>query len=195
MNRSFESTFRSMLDLHGVEYVDNSRSRDRLDFSLHVKSRSTWFSLELKEKRQRIYTTAWPEVSIPERHLFILDDQSARRVLLRLPHSAVAVRDNLSGRYFFFGGVDLALMPKVRVNRPVNRSGSRLKGKWMVDFRNGVSVKTIDQLLAKIVEYIDELHNVKTEPACYGVYKGEHIGVGGEPRSREHKRLDFGSTR
>jgi hypothetical protein len=190
---SLEREIAEYLFYVGVPYEDYTGSRHKLDFAVHINN--TTFRLDAKEKRQRINIRAWPTVSIPERYLFILDDLSARKVLRLSPNSGIVIRDNVAGGYFFMDVVNLMLMPRVRVNRSLSRDDTVLKGKWMLDLRNGSPCGTLDDVFLCIERYLQSKFTIFGQTDCYGDYYGELIGLGGETRTGEHRRIDFGGTR
>ena len=79
--------------------------------------------------------------------MFILDDLTVRKCLGFAPRAGVAVKDVVGKRFVFYSVIDLALMPRVRVNRRIERNKPDLKGKWIVDLRNGKRATTLDDLL------------------------------------------------
>ncbi|MCB0150750.1 MAG: hypothetical protein KDE01_24260, partial [Caldilineaceae bacterium] len=96
----------------------------------------------------------------------------------------------------FFSVVDLALMPRVRVNRRIERNAPDLKGKWIIDLRNGKAAPALDDLLGHVNTYLDSLHAILYEVhPCYGEYVGETVGEGGITRRPDHWENDVRDTR
>jgi hypothetical protein len=98
--------------------------------------------------------------------------------------------------YFFFSVVNLFLMPRLRVNRRIGRGESALKGKWLVDLRNGVRCNSLLEVFGEIAAYHDSQEEIfENVLACYGEYVGEQIGEGGVTRKPEHWVRDRDATR
>jgi hypothetical protein len=192
--KSLENETREFLLKYSVMFIDNSRSFDRLDFSFYSDPIHTNFQVETKEKRQHIDLENWPPVGIPEKHLFILDDLSARKLLKASPYSGIIVRDNLLHRYYFFDVVKLLLMPRVRVNRSLDGK-EKLKGKWLIDLRNGIESGDLYGIFKSIREYIDSIDVIFSSPECFGDFVGEEISKGGIPRGAGYRNHDFEETR
>jgi len=192
---SLEQEIRTLFQQRRVNYVDHSDSFTQLDFGFGDRSAMRYFAFDAKEKRQPYDLRNW-QTAIPEAHFFILDDLACRKILLHAPNAGLLVRDTPQQRYLFFTVVDLFLMPKVRVNRPIHRAQREFKGKWLIDLRNGRSLARLDELLAAIDDYLDRRRAIFYETReCYGEYVGEEIGRGGIERRPEHWDTDFGATR
>lgn len=128
--------------------------------------------------------------------MFILDELTVRKCLGFAPRAGVAIKDVIGERYVFFSVIDLALMPRVRVNRRIERNQPDLKGKWIVDLRNGRQATTLDELLGHIQTYLANLHSILYEiHPCYGDYVGETVADGGITRRPEHWSQDVRSSR
>lgn len=103
------------------------------------------------------------------------------------PKSGILIRDNIRERYFFFSVVDLALVPRKRVNRPINRNQPDIKGKWLINLRNGKETQSLDTAISHIRHYLLDLGTVLFETLeCYGNYVDENIEVGGIVRNPSH---------
>lgn len=193
---SFESIMKALLDLRKYKYVDHSNSYTKMDFSISMKNGQT-VALEVKEKRQPIKMANWPVPDrIEDHNVFILDDLTARKMLLESPNSALAVQDRVLGRYFVADVLDVWSMPRTRVNRKI--ADGKLKGKWILDLRNFIQVE--DYTL--ILDYFEEITEKETlsgrfekSPDVYGSYFGETVGSGGVSRSEYHRNTDYFSTR
>lgn len=192
---SLEQEIRTLFHLHRVAYDDHSDSFVHLDFGFGDRTAKRYFAFDAKEKRQSYAMQNW-QTPIPEAHLFILDDLACRKILLFAPNAGLLVRDTPQQRYLFFSVVDLFLMPKSRVNRPIRRNQAVQKGKWLIDLRNGYILPRLDDLFTAIDGYLDQrkaiFHKIHE---CYGDYVGEEIGTGGVERRPEHWDIDFGATR
>lgn len=192
---SFEQEIKDFLKTNHFEYTDNSSSFKRLDFS--VKLDDTWkFHFDAKEKRQHYNLRNWQLKPEQEPFTFITDDLAARKILAYAPYSGMVVRDNLLGGYYFFSVLDLFLMPKTRVNRPIFKEKEALKGKWVIDFRNAHKCNSMAEVIAifkKIIERREDIFLNKLE--CFGEYLGEEIGQRGEVRKASYWDIDVKETR
>ncbi len=192
---SLEEEIRTLFQQRRVAYDDHSDSFNRLDFGFGDRAAKRYFVFDAKEKRQPYAVSNW-QTTIPEAHLFILDDLACRKILLYAPNAGLLVRDTPQQRYIFFSVVDLFLMPKSRVNRAIHRTQAEQKGKWLIDLRNGYTLPRLDELFATIDGYLDQRQAIFHEiHECYGEYVGEEIGTGGIERRPEHWETDFGATR
>jgi len=192
---SLEQEIKEFLKLHGTQYQEGCNEFDELDFCIHSQQRGD-FHFDAKEKIQNIQPANWPDIGVPEEFFFILDDLAARKTLLKSPRSGIVVRDNLNSIYYFFSIVDLFLMPRVRVNRRIERNIPTLKGKWLVDLRNGTKARNLQEVFKAIAQYTDSFDEIfQNTLECYGSYNGEIIGQGGITRRPEHWNKDVSSTR
>jgi hypothetical protein len=191
---SVEQEVRYFLDRVRLRYNNQTDSFKRSDFSIWFAEKTVFF-LEVKEKRQPYNMSNWPAFA-PEPDLFILDDLTVRKALSVAPRAGILVRDNTQSRYHFFSVVDLALMPRVRVNRQINRHSPELKGKWLINLRNGVTATTLESSFNQIRGYVDNLHDTLFGyKPCYGHYVDEQIGSGGIERLPGHWDVDVEATR
>jgi hypothetical protein len=192
---SLEQEVRQLLAARRVQFEAYCDDFDRLDFCIDSPQRGR-FCFDAKEKRQPVKMDNWPEAGIPQEHLFILDDLAARKALKFAPNSGLVVRDNIRGLYFFFSVVDLFLMPRRRVNRPIGSYDTKLKGKWLIDLRNGAQCASLLEVFERIAAYHDAQEEIfQNLLACYGDYHGEQVGRGGVTRQAEHWLRDRQSTR
>lgn len=193
---SFEQEIKAYFIQHQIAFRDNSESFKKLDFSFGDKAAKKHFSFDVKEKRQHYTERNWPDTEIPESYLFILDDLAARKILAYSPNSGLVVRDNMSEQYIFFSVVDLFLMPKKRVNREIRKNIQGMKGKWMIDLRNGRRFGKLADVFAEIEAYLNSREDIFMRILeCYGDYAGEEIRKGGIPRRPEHWSTDVKETR
>ncbi len=191
---SLEQEVKKVLKSRNVEFEDHSDSFKLPDFTLLMKG-EPYFYLEVKEKRQKYKVKNW-DISMDEAHLFILDDLTVRKMLAYAPLSGALVRDNMQGAYYFFSVVDLALMPKKRMNREIYRVKSALKGKWLVDLRNGKKASSLADAFSCLRAYVDALDEILfAQNECYGAYHGEDIQRGGVTRQAAHWVQDVKATR
>lgn len=196
MNRpSIEQEIKHYLSHAGIRHRDHTDSYTKPDFTLWLQGDRPFF-LEAKEKRQAYNLANWPTHGAPEPELFILDDLTVRKCLGYAPRAGVLVRDHLPARYFFFSIIDLALMPRQRVNRPIRRNAPDLKGKWLVNLGNARRAATLAEALTHIRVYVEALpHLLADHHACYGDYVDETISSGGVERHAGHWDDDIRNTR
>ena len=193
-NTSVEQEVKDYLRASRKEYTDNSSSFKNLDFTLTF-GEGKLFHLDVKEKRQRYNLNNWPKIMI-EADMFILDDLSIRKCLAFSPNSGILVRDNIRAKYFFVSVLDFALMPKKRVNRQINRNQPDIKGKWIINLRNGKEAISLQAAFLLIEQYVQNLEEVLFKILeCYGEYVDEIIGQGGITRKPSHWEIDVKSTR
>ncbi|RMG19987.1 MAG: hypothetical protein D6732_29260 [Methanobacteriota archaeon] len=194
MGVSLEQEIKHFLRVHDVKFRDGSSSYQDLDFIILSKD-EPYFYLEAKEKQKPYSVKNWPQF-VEERWLFIIDDLTVRKCLAHSPRSGVLVRNNPHDEYYFFSVVDLALMPRLRVNRPIKRQIQAYKGKWLIDLRNGRQAKDIEGAFSSIRKYLKELAGILFETTeCYGAYVGEEIGSGGITRVPKYWKHDVETTR
>ncbi|MCC6723668.1 MAG: hypothetical protein IT258_04110 [Saprospiraceae bacterium] len=192
---SFEQEIKAFLQSRKLEYKDGSSSFKRLDFSVRLDENWT-FHFDAKEKRQKINLFNWKITAEQEPHTFIIDDLAARKILAFGPYSGMVVRDNLLGGYYFYSVLDLFLMPKTRVNRPIEKNTKAMKGKWVIDLRSGTKCANMDEVMHLIRNFIAKREDLFLNILdCYGNYHGESIGERGEVRRAEHWDTDVKETR
>ncbi|MCU0348643.1 MAG: hypothetical protein MUC59_17020 [Saprospiraceae bacterium] len=193
--QSFEQEIKAFLLTKKLEYKDSSSSFKRLDFSVRLDE--TWtFHFDAKEKRQKYNLHNWKLPADQEPHTFIIDDLAARKILAFGPYSGMVVRDNLLGGYYFYSVLDLFLMPKTRVNRPIEKQQKALKGKWVIDLRNGTKCANLDEILRLFQQYIAKREDLFLNILeCFGNYVGEDIGERGEVRRADYWDTDVKATR
>ncbi|MCI0493443.1 hypothetical protein L0Z72_00420 [candidate division KSB1 bacterium] len=193
---SLESEFKNYFVQHQIPYEDHTSSLKLLDFSFGDPQAKTYFSFDVKEKRQHYTKQNWRQVDIPQKYLFILDDLAARKILVFAPNSGLVIRDNVHQNYYFFSVVDLYLMPKKRVNRVIKKRVEAQKGKWLIDLRNGRACGNLAEIFEAIASYLKERENIFLNTLeCYGEYFGEEIGKGGITRKPGHWEIDVKGTR
>lgn len=189
---SLESTVRNFLSKNNIQYVDYSDSGDKPDFL--IKLGNVDFYLEVKEKRQHTKMANWPNIGVRESDVFILDELTARRLLLYSPNAGVLVYSHPTKTLTFFDVLTLWLSPKRRVNRVINQYGT-MKGKWMMNMQNGQPCGSLTEAIRHIQNYTKHQHCWLDETACIGEYAGEIIPTGGEIRTRQQRAYDYSVTR
>jgi hypothetical protein len=192
---SFEQELKKYFVQKDTNFSDGSSSYDELDFVILDRDNQPAFHLDVKEKRQTYNLANWPKFA-PEPDLFILDDLAVRKCLAYAPKSGILIRDNLRKKYFFFSIIDLALMPRVRVNRSIHRNQLDLKGKWLINLHNGKEGQSLDEAISHIRNYLRNMKAYLFERhECYGVYVNENIERGGITRRPSHWDTDVQGTR
>jgi hypothetical protein len=191
---SLEQEVKNYFRDRGTDFEDNTRSFNKLDFTT-LQNSEPIFHFEVKEKCQHYTMANWPNFA-PEEHLFIFDELTIRKCLAHSPNSGVIVRVQYTGDYYFFSVVDLALMPRMRVQRHIHRKVHDVKGKWLVDLRNGKRARSLDDCLEQARKYYQSLdHILFEEKGLYGNYVGEQTEEGGIVRRPEHWDEDVKKTR
>ncbi len=188
---AFEEELKIYMKSRNIPFQDHCASMNSLDFHLFYSNNDFLFSFDAKEKKQKYNLNHWPATDVPEEQLFIIDDLAARKIVKDAPLSGMLIRDNLKDKYYFFSVVDLMLMPKMRVNRPINKNIETRKGKWLIDLRNGASSDDLEGSFERIREYILSFEDIFSNKLdCYGSYIGENIESGGIVRKPEHWEID-----
>jgi hypothetical protein len=151
--------------------------------------------LDVKEKIQKYHTANRPKI-MPESEMFILDDLSVRKCLAYAPNSGILIRDNLKDQYYFFSVVDLALMPRTRVNRQINKKQPGQKGKWVINLRNGKWFKSSEDAIVYLNKFISEMDTVLFNALEYfGSYVNEKVDEAGIPGRPAHWDVDVKLTK
>jgi hypothetical protein len=190
---SFQQEIRDLLANSHIRFEDHSESYKELDFAINFNGMV--FHLDVKEKIQKYQIANWPKI-MPEREMFILDDLSVRKCLAYAPNSGILIRDNLMGQYYFFSVVDLALMPRTRVNRQINKNQSGRKGKWVINLRNGKEFNSSKDAIAYLNRFIGRMGEILFDVLeCYGNYVNEKVNKAGIPRKPGHWDNDVKLTK
>jgi hypothetical protein len=193
-NDSFEQEIKKYLQQKSIKFFDRSSAYDQLDFTI-LKNDQPAFHFDAKEKRQTYNLSNWPKFAL-QTDLFILDDLAVRKCLAYAPKSGILIRDNLRQKYFFFSIIDLALMPRLRVNRQIHRNQPDLKGKWLINLRNGKESESLDEAIKYIRAYLQKMNSyLFNVHECYGDYVDENIDHGGIVRRPTHWDTDVQGTR
>lgn len=189
---SLEQEVRDFLSSHSIAYQDFSDKPITPDFGIMYGDTPLW--LEVKEKRQQINLNNWPKTpTTPEEYMFIIDELTARRLMLLAPMAGIVVRDNNTWRYVFINVLNLWTMPRLRVNRRTNER--HVKGKWIIDLRNGVICTTLVGALKAFYEYAHRSSSMYENTRCVGRFVGELVGEGGEFRTEQQRQYDLMMTR
>lgn len=203
---SLEQELKDYFKKHSFEYIDNSSDFKLLDFTLlkflidkredQIVFRKLY--LEVKEKRQKYNISNWKTITADnEKHTFIIDELSTRKILAYAPFSGLLVRNNLTEKYYWYSVLDLFLMPKSRANRPIKKYADvHMKGKLILDFRNGVECTFLDEVFVIIKSHIENRSFYYTSMTeCYGQYFNEIIPEQGVLRNPVHWDIDVSQTR
>jgi hypothetical protein len=87
-------------------------------------------------------------------------------------------------------------MPKKRVYREIKRNQPDIKGKWIVNLKNGKIFDSLDGAVSYIPVHISKLGDILFEShGCYGNFVDEKIEKGGITRVPSHWDTDVNSTR
>lgn len=186
----FEEELRAFLTANGMPFIDNTGSLETLDFSLTDVN----IHFDVKEKKQHINIGKWQGATIPEEHLFILDDLAARKILLKSPRSFLLVRDCTRTPTLFvvFSIVDLLCMPKRRVRRKLERASESVKGKWYTDLRHGAAHGTLANAVTYMKLYPEQFPAIfKSHIDCWESYEGENILTAGSVRTQQYWDKDL----
>ncbi|MGE0083452.1 MAG: hypothetical protein AB7S75_03440 [Desulfococcaceae bacterium] len=195
MTESFEQELKRFFSTNHIAFHDRSDSFRYPDFSIPDPAKSTKrFYFDVKEKRQMYNMQHW-QTDIPEEHFFIIDDLAARKILAFAPRSGIIIRNNISEKYHLFTVLDLFLMPKKRVNRPIQKNRLSYKGKWLIDLRSSRESDKLEGIFEYINEYLTHLEQIFLGVLeCYGNY-GENIIEQGIVRRPDHWDTDVKATR
>ncbi len=195
MTVSFEQELKHFFHINHILFHDRSDSFRHPDFSIPDPAKSTKrFYFDAKEKRQKYNMQHW-QTDIPEDHFFILDDLAARKILAFAPRSGIIIRNNISAAYHLFTVLDLFLMPKTRVNRPIHKNRQAYKGKWLIDLRSSRESDSLEGIFESVHAYLTHLEQIFLNTLeCYGNY-GENIGEQGIVRRPGHWNADVKATR
>src|SRR5690606_33191577 len=138
----------------------------------------------------------WNLTPEEEPEAFLLDDLAARKILAYAPQAAILIRNNLTALYYCLSVVDLFLMPKKRMNRPIHRSQLDMKGKWLIRLGETQRASSLEEAFQLLRDYARQQKAIfTTSKECYGIYAGEHIEEGGEIRKAAHWTIDVKGTR
>lgn len=186
---SFEQECRNFFTDYGIGYKDGTGGSGT-DFFLEPVS----FHLEVKEKRQYIKTSVWP-TTIPQDHLFILDELTVRKLFFAGSRSGLAIRTSIQNeaRYYFVDTLNLMLMPRTRANRWM--TDQHPKGKWLIDLRNTYECQDVEDIYRLINKYLQKIPDMQTRSECWGEYVGEIVEKGGEERTWKQYTHDYKWTR
>lgn len=185
----FEKEIRSLLISRNEPFVDRTSSHTALDFFLPNYATH----IDAKEKRQRFSIRNWPEAPMPQEFLFILDDLAVRKLLYHAPNSFSLIRDSSSTppKYYVYSVVDLLCVPKKRCKRPIRRTVSAYKGKWLVDLRDAASFATLGDAINYILRYRKKHPAIfESHLDCWGGYHSERINTGGRTRTAGYWKED-----
>ena len=123
---SLQQEVRDYLTRQGASFSDNTESFKDLDFTISGKG-ETVFRLEVKEKRKPYRCVPLADRDPRSRSVHTGRSDGAQ-VHQLAPRCGVLVRDSARSRYCFFSVVDLAMMPRERVNRTINNRKADAQG-------------------------------------------------------------------
>ena len=159
--RSLQQEVREYLTRRRIEYLDNTTSFKALDFTLQREGRGP---LRIGGQGETAVLSRRPLADIDSGTRPLHSGRSDRAQMPGLcAASGVLVRDNCRSRYGFFSVIDLALMPRERVNREIDRGTKALKGKWMIDLNNSALANSLDGVFDHIRRYLVEMDSALSE--------------------------------
>jgi hypothetical protein len=165
----FEDLCKDALIKESVLFEDKTQSF-ATDFLCKYHGKS--FALEVKEKKNP-YNKVWSELSgIPLQNVFIIDELSIKSLFRHYPFAFVLIKDNLrlERKYVVFNLFDFLSIPKVRVNRPIERKTLAKKGKWIIDLTLGGRYEELEHALWYILAYVDtHVEKVMGFVDCYDI--------------------------
>lgn len=195
--KGFESKFSAAIDAHRevTRYSEFTERRDRPDFKVSLRGAPPIW-VELKEKKQPYNIDNWPivrESGIPERHAFIEDELSVRRLMSYGMYSFLVVKDRPHDHHIVYDFHDLLHMPRIRVNRD---NGDHKKGKWIMSYSWGVGFPRIKQTISYLTTSLARIEwkagrSKKLPPVrCLPEY-GSKVPSQGLERNDNWKRKDI----
>lgn len=190
---SLEEELREFFVKYKIPSSERTQSTKELDFRVLLRgdTETEAFEFDAKEKRQPVRNFVSKTMKY---NMFILDDLAARKVLLKAPNSGIVIRDSVKRAYFLFTVLDLYLIPKKRVNRTI--LDNKLKGKWIIDIRNGFRAETLLEIFKEVQNYLENTIKMSVEHSpCFNKYHGEDQEIQGTNRGEEYFRDDFKKTR
>jgi hypothetical protein len=184
-----EQEIKTFLTSLRISFEDGTRSNTALDF--HLPRHKIFF--DAKEKAQAFSMKNWNEAPTSQEYFFIMDDLAARRLLLHAPRSFVLIKDSsiVSPMYYIYSVVDLLLIPKRRVRRPIEKRVKTFKGKWLVDLRDAAAFDNLPDAIHYMLNYEKTFPRIfGTHIDCWGHYPSEHVKTSGSTRRAEHWATD-----
>ena len=180
-----EQEIKAYLRSQGIGFSDFSSSHTAVDFFLPQHN----VYIDAKEKRQHFSMKNWKEARMPEEFLFIIDDLAARKLLLHAPNSFTLVRDSSVSppMYYVYSIVDFLCIPKTRCRRPIRRTTTAYKGKWIVDLRDAAAFDSLAGAIGYVITFKKKHAAIfENHIDCWGKYHSEHIGKSGSVRTTHY---------
>lgn len=190
----FEHDVKTYLKVRGEQFIDGTSSHTSLDF--HLTRRN--IHIDTKEKCQQFSMDNWKEASMPQEHLFIIDDLAVRKLLPHAPNGFSLIRDSSVSppMHYVYSIVDFLCMPKKRCRRTISKSVTTFKGKWLVDLRDAAAFETLDDAMQYILHYSEKHKSIlESHIDCWGNYRSERIGSGGRTRVAKYWKEDSKARR
>lgn len=162
---------------HEIELCSlNTESYDEIDFSL--KFGEALFVVDCKEKKSR-NRAMWSEISgIPLDKIFIFDETAIKKMFCHYPYAFALIKDRINLNYVVFTSLDLLVIPRRRVNRPINKSSRMYKGKWVVDLMWGHSFENIEDSFRYMLEYLSsDLDAQMKRLQCIEIPESENVPI------------------
>lgn len=197
---SLQQEVRNYFVKNNIPYEDHTEdlSPDKLhlDFMfLYQGERSSKVHLEVKEKKQPYNLSNWGIYDMPEHDVFIIDDLSIRKLVFYGPRSCILIRSNY-GDYYLLRCVDVCGLPKIRVNRPIERTVLGYKGKWIIRLSDLIPIGSIPTAFSEIIKYLVDIHTMffKTTE-CVGNYQSENLAQAGRVRTAQYWEKDLAEAK
>lgn len=184
-----EQEIKAYLAAQKEPFSDFSSSHTTLDFLLSRHG----IHIDAKEKRQRFSMANWREARMPQEFMFIVDDLAVRKLLLHAPNSFCLIKDSSVSpvMYHVYSIADFLCIPKIRCKRPIQRTTSAYKGKWIVDLRDAAAFETLVDAIQYIVSYKKKHPAIfKNQIDCWGRYPSETVPKSGSTRKRGYWSID-----
>lgn len=147
---------------------DNTDSYDQIDFLVEFKGIT--FAFDCKEKKSK-NRELWGEKSgIPTENIFIFDETAIKNLFKHYPYVFVLIRDRTTDKYIVFNSLDLLCMPRIRLNREIDKYKRMNKGKWIVNLKWGHEFQSINESFEYFRHYLNNELEVQLKMlGCYEI--------------------------
>jgi len=193
---SLQQEIRNFFSESNISYEDCTNSLYCLDFRFRYREdKEEYAHLEVKEKKAPYNLSNWGIFNEKESDIFIIDDLSIRKLMLYGPRSFTLIRNNGNGKYYMLRSVDTLGIPKIRVNRPIEKNNLIFKGKWIIKFSDLKPIESLSHAFLEILKYINNLRQVFLETTeCFGNYPSEKLSEAGIVREAHYWQKDLFET-
>lgn len=147
---------------------DNTDSFDDIDFL--VCFNNITFSFDCKEKKSK-NRALWSEKSgIALEDIFIFDETAMKALFKHYPYAFALIKDRTTNKFIVFNSLDLLCIPRIRVNREIDRNKKMKKGKWIINLKWGQEFESISESFIYIMKYLnDDLEHQLKQLECYEI--------------------------